>query len=72
MAAPIRNRAKPNHKFIMEGEKRVDIIPVFYWGKYYSHGNYMAGCRSDNQELLRGNDGKPYPYNQINLPNWEN
>lgn len=72
MAAPIRNKKLPNHKFMMEGEKVILIDPVFYWGRAVGHGNYMAGQREDNKELLADRAGKPYPYSQITLPNWEN
>lgn len=73
MAAPRRNRKLPNHKFIKDfNGKEIFIEPVFYWGRNLGHGNYMAGVRSDNKELFADDAGKPYPYNQINLPNWEN
>lgn len=72
MAAPRRNQKLPNHKFMMDGEKRIDIVPIFYYGRNQGHGNYMAGQRSDNKELLMDKDGKPYPYGQITLPNWKN
>lgn len=72
MAAPIRNRAKPNHKFFVENGKQIMVEPVFYWGRSMGHGNYMAGRPSDSFNLLADSNGKPYPYDQINLPNWEN
>jgi len=72
MAAPRRVTNHPNHKFMMVGEKQVNVEPVLYIGRSLGHGNYMAGRRSDNQELLADTNGKPYPYNQITLPNWEN
>ena len=72
MAAPRRDRKDPNHKFMMMGEKQINIEPVFYYGCHQGHGNYMAGRRSDNKELLADNTGRPYSYNQIMLPNWQN
>jgi len=72
MAAPRRDQKLPNYKYMLVKGKRVDIIPIFYWGKNQGHGNYMAGRRSDNRKLLCDYQNVPYTYSQITLSNWVN
>ncbi len=72
MAAPRRDQKLPNYKFFMEKEKPVFVIPVLYHGRMVGHGNYMAGRRADNQEMITDKIGRPIPYKQIDLPNWQN
>ena len=57
-----KNRGKVVKKKTHNGR---DIEPILYVGKHVGHGKYIAAKYSGTIELVRDQNGKPFPWGEI-------